>query len=35
VVGASMVKSWGGVVKVLDFVEDVSTTRIVEQIRKQ
>lgn len=35
VVGAEMVKSWGGSVKVLDFVENVSTTRIVEKIRDQ
>lgn len=35
VVGAERVKSWGGAVKVLDFVEDVSTTRIVEKIRDQ
>ena len=35
VVGADRVKSWGGTVKVLDFVENVSTTRIVEKIRDQ
>jgi D-beta-D-heptose 7-phosphate kinase/D-beta-D-heptose 1-phosphate adenosyltransferase len=33
VVGAEMVEGWGGVVRVLDFVENVSTTRIVEKIR--
>jgi D-beta-D-heptose 7-phosphate kinase/D-beta-D-heptose 1-phosphate adenosyltransferase len=33
VVGADIVKAHGGEVKVLDFVENVSTTRIVEQIR--
>lgn len=35
VVGAAMVQGWGGKVAVLDFVEDVSTTRIVETIRNQ
>lgn len=33
VVGADIVAGYGGEVKVLDFVENVSTTRIVEQIR--
>lgn len=32
VVGGDFVRQYGGVVKVLNFVEDVSTTRIVEQI---
>jgi D-beta-D-heptose 7-phosphate kinase/D-beta-D-heptose 1-phosphate adenosyltransferase len=32
VVGADFVRSYGGTVKVLDFVEDMSTTRIVEKI---
>ena len=35
VVGAPIVQAYGGDVKVLDFVEDVSTTRIVDQIRRQ
>ncbi|MDF1782478.1 MAG: bifunctional D-glycero-beta-D-manno-heptose-7-phosphate kinase/D-glycero-beta-D-manno-heptose 1-phosphate adenylyltransferase HldE [Alcanivoracaceae bacterium] len=33
VVGADLIKSYGGEVRVLDFVENVSTTRIVEKIR--
>ena len=33
VVGAEIVQAYGGEVKVLDFVDDVSTTRIVDQIR--
>lgn len=35
VVGADIVRQYGGDVAVLDFVEDVSTTRIVEKIRDQ
>ncbi|AQZ94825.1 bifunctional D-glycero-beta-D-manno-heptose-7-phosphate kinase/D-glycero-beta-D-manno-heptose 1-phosphate adenylyltransferase HldE [Halopseudomonas phragmitis] len=34
VVGAPIVKAYGGEVKVLNFVESCSTTAIVEQIRK-
>ena len=33
VVGAEFIRSYGGEVKVLDFVENVSTTRIVEKIK--
>jgi D-beta-D-heptose 7-phosphate kinase/D-beta-D-heptose 1-phosphate adenosyltransferase len=28
------VKGYGGEVKVLDFIDDISTTKIVERIRK-
>lgn len=35
VVGAEIVQAYGGDVKVLDFVDDVSTTGIVNQIRNQ
>src|SRR5690606_41526089 len=34
VVGADIVKAYGGKVEVLDFVEDISTTHIVQKIRK-
>jgi D-beta-D-heptose 7-phosphate kinase/D-beta-D-heptose 1-phosphate adenosyltransferase len=33
VVGADIVKAYGGQVEVLDFVEDISTTHIVQKIR--
>lgn len=33
VVGAPIVKAYGGEVKVLEFVEDLSTTHLVDQIR--
>ncbi|GGD00731.1 bifunctional D-glycero-beta-D-manno-heptose-7-phosphate kinase/D-glycero-beta-D-manno-heptose 1-phosphate adenylyltransferase HldE [Halopseudomonas salina] len=35
VVGAPLVNSWGGEVKVLNFVESCSTTAIVERIRER
>ncbi|WP_373188161.1 bifunctional D-glycero-beta-D-manno-heptose-7-phosphate kinase/D-glycero-beta-D-manno-heptose 1-phosphate adenylyltransferase HldE [Halopseudomonas sp.] len=35
VVGAELVNSWGGEVKVLNFVESCSTTAIVERIRER
>jgi D-beta-D-heptose 7-phosphate kinase/D-beta-D-heptose 1-phosphate adenosyltransferase len=35
VVGAPIVKAYGGVIKVLSFFENCSTTSIVNQIRKQ
>jgi D-beta-D-heptose 7-phosphate kinase/D-beta-D-heptose 1-phosphate adenosyltransferase len=35
VVGAPLVHSWGGEVKVLNFVESCSTTAIVERIRER
>lgn len=34
VVGHEFVKRYGGEVKVLDFIDDISTTKIVERIRK-
>lgn len=34
VVGGAFVQGYGGIVKVLDFVDDVSTTKIVEKITK-
>lgn len=34
VVGHEFVKGYGGEVKVLDFIDDISTTKIVERIRK-
>lgn len=34
VVGAPIVQGYGGQVKVLDFIDDVSTTRIIERIRE-
>ena len=33
VVGADLVRGWGGEVQVLSLVEDVSTTNIVDRIR--
>ena len=35
VVGWAIVESYGGEVKVLNFVDDVSTTAIVEQIKNE
>lgn len=35
VVGGDIVKSYGGEVRVLDFIDDVSTTKIVERIRQR
>ncbi len=35
VVGHEFVKSYGGEVKVLDFIDDISTTKIVERIREK
>lgn len=35
VVGADLVHGYGGAVKVLDFVDNVSTTHIVEKIRRE
>lgn len=35
VVGADIVKGYGGEVRVLDFIDDVSTTKIVERIRQR
>ncbi len=34
VVGHEFVKGYGGEVKVLDFIDDISTTKIVERIKK-
>ena len=34
VVGHEFVKRYGGEVKVLDFIDDISTTKIVERIKK-
>jgi D-beta-D-heptose 7-phosphate kinase / D-beta-D-heptose 1-phosphate adenosyltransferase len=34
VVGHEFVQGYGGVVKVLDFIDDISTTKIVERIRQ-
>lgn len=34
IVGADFVKSYGGEVKTIDFVYDISTTKIIEKARK-
>ena len=35
VVGAELVRSWGGVVKIFNFIEGYSTTKIIEKLKRK